>query len=159
MPFSCPLCLTTFPTRKQLLEHLRSDPEIEHKAFRFGATELGLYPQLKHQVELACPRECGAFFNGGNQCTSRPLELHVERARCRDRRPSAAPAELHGPYLATTIAGVRATLTAQATTVRFSPESVPPHTAAVDFCPAHPDFTPVHLRTSGCQSAKKRSQT
>ena len=29
----------------------------------------------------------------------------------------------------------------------------PPHTAAVKFCTTNPDFTPLHLRTSGCQSA------
>ena len=29
----------------------------------------------------------------------------------------------------------------------------PPHTAAVEFCCAHPDFTPLHLRTSRCQLA------
>jgi hypothetical protein len=153
MPFFCPLCPTTFPTRKLLLDHLRSDPELEHKNFRFGAAESSLYPQLQQQGVLACPRGCGAFFNGGDHCASKPLELHVQRARCRDRRQAAAPAELQGPYLATTIAGVRATLTAQAATARSAPERVPPHTAAVEFCSANPDFTPLHLRTSGCQSA------
>ncbi len=53
MPFACPLCLTTFPTRKLLLEHLRSDPELEHKTFRFGATESSLYPQLTQQGVFA----------------------------------------------------------------------------------------------------------
>ena len=103
LPFSCPLCLTAFPTRKLFLEHLRSEPELEHKAFRFGATESPLYPLLQQQGVLACPRGCGALFNGGDQCTSKPLELHIGRARCRDRRPSAALAELNGPYLATKI--------------------------------------------------------
>ena len=77
MPFFCPLCPTTFPTRKLLLEHLRSDPELEHKTFRFGAAESSQYPQLRQQGVLACPRGCGAFFNGGDHCVSQPLELRM----------------------------------------------------------------------------------
>ncbi len=68
MLFSCPVCLSAYPTRKLLLEHLRSDPEPEHKNFRFGATDSPLYPQLMHQGVMACPRGWGAFFNGGDQC-------------------------------------------------------------------------------------------
>jgi hypothetical protein len=104
LSFSCPPCLSAYPTRKLLLEHLRTDPEIEHKTLRFGATESPMYPLLKQQGVMACPRGCGAFFNGGDQCISKPLKLHTGRGRCRDRRPSAAPAELNGPYMATTIA-------------------------------------------------------
>jgi len=35
------------------------------------------------------------------------------------------------------------------------PKPPPPHThtAAVEFCHANPAFTPLHMRTSGCQSA------
>jgi len=57
--------------------------------------------------------------------------------------------------MATTIARVRATLTDQATTARSQvrPRTRPPYTAAIEFCCAHPDFTPLHLRTCGCQSA------
>jgi len=131
LPFSCPLCLSVYPTRKQLLEHLRSDPRIEHKTFRFGATESPMYPMLMQQGVMACPRGCGAFFNGGDKCISKPLELHIGRGRCHDRRPLAAPTELNGPYMATTIARIGASLTAQATTARSAPENTPPHSAAV----------------------------
>ena len=55
--------------------------------------------------------------------------------------------------MATTIDGVRAALTAQTTTTRFAPECAPPHTATIEFCTTHPNFTPLHLRTSGCQLA------
>jgi len=149
MPFFCPLCLTRYPTRKLPLEHLRSDPEIEHKTLRFGACESPHYPKLMQQRVMASPLGCGAYFNGGEQGISKPLEVHIGRAKCRDRRPSAATAELTGPYMATTIVGVRGTLPAQANTTRSDPDRTPPHPIAVEFFCAQPDFTPLHMRTSG----------
>jgi len=108
--FSCPLCLTRYPTRKLILEHLKSDPEIEHKALRFGASESPHYPLLMRHGVMACPLGCGAYFNEGEKGISKPLEVHIGRAKCRDRRPSTTTSELTGPYLATTIGGVKATL-------------------------------------------------
>ena len=125
LPFYCPICSTRYPTRKLLLEHLRSDPEEAHKILRFGACESPLYPVLQQQGVLACPLGCGAFFNGGDNGVSKPLDFHIGRRNCRDRRPTSPPAELSGPYLATTIAGVRATLTAQDHTARPDPNSAP----------------------------------
>jgi len=112
LPFFGPICPTRYPTRKLLLEHLRLDPEPAQKALRFGACESARYPQLQQQGVLSCPLGCGAYFNGGEHGVSKPLEFHVKRANCRDRRPLATPAELDGPYMATTIAGVRTSLTA-----------------------------------------------
>ena len=153
LPFYCPICPTRYPTRKSLLEHLRSDPEETHKSLRFGACESPHYPELQQQGVLACPLGCGAYFNGGENSTSKPLEYHIARRNCQDRRPLAPSAELNGPYLATTIAGVNASLSAQARVARSAPHSVPPHSAAVEFCSQHPSFTPLHMRESGCLSA------
>jgi hypothetical protein len=151
--FACPICDSSFTTRKQLLDHLRTEPDPTHKTLRFNACASSHYPQLLQQGVLACPLGCGSFFNGGETGTSKPLEFHIGRANCVDRRPTAPAAELNGPYLATTITGVRASLTAQARSARSAPATVPPHSAAVDFCCSHPEFTPIHMRTSGCQSA------
>ena len=96
---------------------------------------------------------CGAYFNGGEHGVSKPLEFHARRSNCRDRRPLATPAELDGPYIATTIAGVRTTLTDHTRTAKPDPHKAPPHSAVVEFCCENPGFSPVHLRTSGCQSA------
>jgi len=153
LPFFCPICPTRYPTRKLLLEHVRSNPETSHKALGLGACESAHYPQLQQKEVMACPLGCGAYFNGGEHGDSNPLEFHVRRANCRDRRPLATPAELDGTYLATTIAGVKTPLTAQARIARSNPHRAPPHSAAVEFCCENPGFTPVRLRTSGCQSA------
>ena len=151
--FSCPICPTRFTTRKQLLDHLRSEPDPSHKTLRFGAHDSAHYPQLLQQGVLACPLGCGAYFNGGEQGVSKPLEYHVARAKCRDRRLTTLHAELNGPYLATTTVGVRSSLAAQARAAKFDPGSAPPHSAAVEFCCSNPNFNLVHKRTSGCQSA------
>jgi len=66
------------------------------------------------------------FWSALSDAEHSSLDFHIERRNCRDRRPTAPPAELSGPYLATTIAGVRATLTAQAHTARSNPNSAPP---------------------------------
>ena len=128
IPFFCPICPTRYPTRKLILEHPRSEPEPAHKALIFGACESPHYPQLLDQGVMSCPLGCGAYFNGGEHGVSKPLELHVIRANCRDKRPQAIPAELDGPYLATSIAGVRTSLTAQARTASSDPHQVPPPT-------------------------------
>ena len=60
MPFFCPLCETRYRTTKLILEHLRSDPELEHKTLRFGACESPYYLQLKHRGIMACPLGCRA---------------------------------------------------------------------------------------------------
>ena len=111
MPLYCPICPNTYPTRKLLLEHLRSEPEESHKTLRFGACESAFYPTLLQQGVQACPRGCGAYFNGEENVVSKPLELHIGRRNCRDRRPLAPATKLDGPYLATTIDGVEAFLT------------------------------------------------
>ena len=111
LPFYCPICPNRYPTRKLLLEHMRSESEQSHKTLRFGARESAHYPALKLQGVLAYPRGCGAYFNGGDNAVSKPLELHIGRRNCRDRRPTAPTTELQGPYLATTIAGVRESFT------------------------------------------------
>ena len=82
LQFYSPICPNRFSTRKLLLEHLRSDPEESHKTLRFGACESTHYPALKLQGVLACPRRCGAFFNGGDNGVSKPLELHIRRRNC-----------------------------------------------------------------------------
>jgi len=148
--FSCPICSTRFTIRKQLLDHLRSEPDPGHKALRFGACDSAHYPQLLQQGVLACPLRCGAYFNGGEHGVSKPLDFHVARANFRDRRPTAPPAELNGPYRATTTVGVRSSLAAQARAARSDPGSVPPHSAADEFCCSNPSFTLVYMRTSGC---------
>ena len=150
---SCPVCPARFTTRKQLLEHLRSEPDPDHKALRLGACDSPIFPVLTQHGVLACPLGCGAYFNGGENGTSKPLEFHIARRNCQDRRPSAPSAGLTSPYLATTIAGVQASLTAQARAPRSAPLSAPPHSAAVEFCSKHPNFTPLHMRESGCLSA------
>ena len=136
-----------------MLEHLRSKPEDSHKSLRFGARDSPLYPVLHQQGVLACPLVCGAYFNGVETGVSKPLELHIARHTCSDRRRPAPPAELNGPYLATTMAGVRAAFTAQARNAMLDPISPPPHKVAVEFCSMHADISPLHMRTSGCQSA------
>jgi hypothetical protein len=110
-----------------------------------------LEPQSRLSTRCFNNKELWPAHSGAD--TSKPSELHIERASCRDRRPLAAPAELNGPYLATTVVGVRATLTAQASAARSAPDRASPHSATVEFCSAHPDFTPLHLRTSRCKSA------
>ena len=122
-----------------------------HKPVRFEACQSALYPQVVVQGVLACLRGRGAVFNGGDTGSSKPLETHIARGSCRDRRPHAPSLELNGPFLATSIAGVYATL-AQAAAARFEPHLAPPHAAAIEFCHQHPAFTPIHLRTSGCKS-------
>jgi len=92
-------------------------------------------------------------LQSGDTSTSKPLELHIARGSCRDRRPQAPPPELGVPYLATFIVGVRATLMAQAIAARLAPHNAPPHSVGVEFCLVKPSFTPVHLRTLGCQWA------
>ena len=102
---------------------------------------------------LACPRRCEGFFNGGNTGSSNFLESHIARGSCRDRRTQAFPPELDGPFLSTTMVGVRATLSAHAIAAKSVLHMAPPpHAAAVEFCRENPAFTPIHLRTSGCQS-------
>jgi hypothetical protein len=51
------------------------------------------------------------------------------------------------------MAGVRAALTAQAQNAILNPDHAPLHTTTVEFCHAYPDFTPMHMRTAGCESA------
>ena len=43
-------------------------------------------------------------------------------------------------------------MTAQAQNARSDPSHAPPHFAVVEFCNTHPDFTPFHMKMSGCQS-------
>ena len=126
LPFFCLICPTRYPTRKLLLEHLRSDPEDTHKTLRFGACDSPVYHVLQQQGVLACPLGCGAYFNGGETGVSKPLEFHIARRNCHDRRLSATPTELDGPYLATTMVGIRTALTAKARNVRSYPNSAPP---------------------------------
>jgi hypothetical protein len=91
LDFTCPTCSFIFPTRKLLLEHLRSAAYIGHKPFRFGACQSALYPQVVAQGVIACPHGSGAFFNGGDTGSSKFLEEHISRGSCRDRRPQAPP--------------------------------------------------------------------
>jgi hypothetical protein len=44
-------------------------------------------------------------------------------------------------------------LTTHAQQVRSDPTLAPPHSAAIEFCSTHPDFAPLHMKLSGCQSA------
>jgi hypothetical protein len=147
--YRCPICPSAYASRKLLLEYLRSDPEGSHKTLRFGACQSIHYPHLVQQGVLACPRGCGSFFNGGDNGVSKPLDIYIARGNCRDRRPGALPQELAEPYLATSNAGVRTTLAAQASRARMDPGMTPPHSAAVGFCCAiPPGLTPIHMRTS-----------
>jgi hypothetical protein len=107
--FTCPICTFNFPTRRILLEHLRSSSNNDHKSFRFGAYESPYYPLLVAQGVLAYPRGCGAFFNGGDTGSSKLLEASIARGSCCDRRTQAPLLEVDGPFLVTTMAGVRAT--------------------------------------------------
>jgi len=153
LAFTCSKCSTSFPSRKLLLQHLRSDNDDPHKTCRFGAAESHSYPTLLAHGVLACHRGCGALFDGGSDATSKPYDAHLARGNCRHRRPKAPPPELVGPYSATSISGVRATLTAQAAVARSAPNAAPSHSTAVELCCVNRGFTPVHLRTSSIQSA------
>jgi hypothetical protein len=144
--FTCPICTFIFPTRKLPLKHLRRATDNTHKLFKFGACESAqYYPQLAAQGVLAFPRGCGALFNGGDSGSSEPLEAHIARGSCRDRRPQAPPPELDGPFLATTVVGVRASFPTQAATTMSVPHMAPPHASAVELCRENPAFTPIHL--------------
>ena len=99
------------------------------------------------------PRLRSIFLWRRQWCVSKPLELYIRQRNFRDMRPTDPTGELHGPYLATTIAGVRASLTTQAQQARSNPTHAPPHSAAIEFCSTHPDFAPLHMKLSGCQSA------
>ena len=55
--------------------------------------------------------------------------------------------------MATTIAGVKASLATQAQQTMSYPSLAPPYSAAIEFCSTHPDFAPMHMKLSGCQSS------
>jgi hypothetical protein len=88
LALTCSIFSASFPSRKLLLQHLRSDNDGPYNTSSFGAAESHSYPMLLAQGVLACHRGCGAFFYGGSDATSKPYDAHLARGNCRDRRPT-----------------------------------------------------------------------
>jgi len=86
---ACRRCANHYYNKKELLHHLRSSSDELHKTFRNDACTSSIEPTLLALGILPCPRACGALFDGGANCTSRPLERHIETGNCRARNPGA----------------------------------------------------------------------
>ncbi len=113
---ACPTCANLYSNKKELLHHLRTSSDEIHKTFRYDASNPAIKPALLAPGILPCPRGCSAFFDDGTTRTSRPLERHIELAKCRALCHGAAPLprELDGPFMPTTTTAVTAALMAEA---------------------------------------------
>ena len=152
---ACPTCNKIYTKRKELLHHLRTSTDEQHKTLRYCACELAHILTRSLLGVLPYPLGCGALFDGGSSGTSRPLDAHIARCSCRPRRlgSSPLPRELNGPYMPTTTRGVSAAIDSHAAQARLDPSTTPVNAAANTFCSANPEFTATHMRTSGTQSA------
>ena len=129
----CPICSSIYNKRKELLHHLRTSTDDLHKTFRYTSNEPAHSSSLLNLGIPLGPLACGALFDGGTTCTSKPLDAHIARGTCRTRRPGASPLrrELDGPFMPTTTRGVSTALASHAAQARLDPQSVPVNSAAV----------------------------
>jgi hypothetical protein len=152
---ACPVCGNSYKKRKEIVHHTRTSTDEPHATFRYIAIEPVHSSSLASLGTLPCPLACGALFDGGSTCTSRPLAAHIARGTCRARRPGSLPLprEWDGPFMPTTTRGVTATLDSEVAHARHVPQLVPNNEADVTFCINNLDFTTTHMRSLGCQSA------
>jgi hypothetical protein len=152
---ACLTCANRYSNKKELFHHLRTSSDEQHKTLRYDAYSPAFELTLLALGILPCPRACGALFDGGVTCTSRPLAKHIEQGKCRARNLGATPLprKLDGPFMPTTTTGVNATLMYEAQQAAIDPASVPVNSAAIAFCLANADYTGLHMRTFGIQTA------
>ena len=133
---ACAVCGKSYKNRKELLHHLRTSTDEPHKTFRYSAIELVHSSSIASLDILPCPLACGALFDGGRTCTSRPLDAHIARGPCRARHLDCLPLprERDGPFMPTTTRGVATALDLEAAQERQDPQSVPINAAVVTFC-------------------------
>ena len=149
---ACPTCVNRYRNKKELLHHLRSSSDDLHKTFRYDACTPSIEPTLLAVGILPCPRACGALFDGGANCTSRPLEKHIEQGHSRNPGAAPLPRELDGPFIPTTTTSGTTALLSEAYQAATNPASAPVNSSAIAFCLAIADYTCLHMRTSGMQS-------
>jgi len=152
---ACPTCANIYRNKKELIHHLRTSTDELHKIFRYDASKPDIEPSLLVLGILPCPRGCGAFFDRGTTCTSRPLVRHIEQGKCRARNHGAAPfpREIYGPFMPTTTTGVTPALVSEARHAATDLASAHMNSAAIAFCLANTEFTSFHMWTSGLESA------